>query len=70
MAPAKPTEPEHKGLLAERSGAPRSRADADDGLNEEERAQLQDSIERGLAQMRSGRGRPAQDVLADLRSRT
>jgi hypothetical protein len=70
MAPAKPTESDHKRNLAECGDVPCPRGDTDDGLSEEERSQLHDSIRRGLDQMRSGQGRPAQDVLADLRSRT
>lgn len=43
--------------------------DLEDDLDEEERARLQASIQRGLDQVNAGLGRPAAEVLADLRSR-
>lgn len=43
--------------------------DAEDEMDEEERARLHASIERGLVQMKAGQGRPADEVLAELRSR-
>jgi hypothetical protein len=43
--------------------------DDSDDMDEEERERLQASIERGLAQMRAGLGRPAEEVIAELRRR-
>jgi hypothetical protein len=43
--------------------------DATDDMEHEERERLHASIERGLAEMRAGLGRPAEDVIAGLRRR-
>jgi hypothetical protein len=48
---------------------PYAHLDEADELDESEREQLHQSIERGLADMRAGRGRPAKEVLAELRAR-
>lgn len=55
--------------LRDQGSDPYASFDTDDGLDDEEREQLHASIERGLDQMKSGRGRPAAEALADLRSR-
>jgi len=56
-------------FLRDQGSDPYTHFDTDDGLDDEEREQLHASIERGLDQMNSGRGRPAAEALADLRSR-
>jgi predicted transcriptional regulator len=56
-------------MLEERGIDPYAHLDADYELDEEERVRLHASIERGLAEMRAGKGRPAEEVLAELRSR-
>jgi hypothetical protein len=43
--------------------------DEDDGLDDEERAALHRSLEIGHAQAQRGEGRPAADVIRDLRAR-
>jgi hypothetical protein len=56
-------------LLEERGADPYTRLDEGDDLDEAERARLHASIERGLGEMRAGLGRPADEVLAELRAR-
>jgi hypothetical protein len=56
----------------ERGADPYTRLDEGDDLDDlddAERARLQESIERGLGEMRAGLGRPADEVLAELRAR-
>jgi len=43
--------------------------DEADELDEVEQERLHQSIERGLSEMRAGQGRPARDVVAELRAR-
>lgn len=43
--------------------------DEGDDLDEQERAALHDAISRSWASVQAGRGRAAEDVLSDLRSR-
>lgn len=43
--------------------------DAEHEMDDEERAKLHASVQRGLDQMNAGQGRPADEVLAELRSR-
>ena len=56
-------------FLRDQGSDPYAHLDDDDGLDEHERQRLHDSIQRGLEQMSAGEGRPASEVLADLRSR-
>ncbi len=56
-------------FLRAQGSDPYAHLDAEDEMDEEERARLHASIQRGLDQMNAGRGRPAEEVLADLRSR-
>ena len=56
-------------FLEERGADPYTRLDEGDDLDEAERARLHASIERGLGEMRAGLGRPADEVLAELRAR-
>lgn len=56
-------------FLEERGADPYARLDEGDDLDEAERARLHASIERGLGEMRAGLGRPADEVLAELRAR-
>lgn len=56
-------------FLEERGADPYARADEGDDLDEAERARLHASIERGLGEMRAGLGRPADEVIAELRAR-
>ena len=44
-------------------------ADEADDLDDEERALLRAAIDRGLDDVRSGRVRPAAEILAELRTR-
>jgi hypothetical protein len=44
-------------------------ADADDDLSEDELARLNDALDRGFEEVKAGRFRPAQDVIADIRRR-
>lgn len=44
-------------------------ADADDDMNEEELARLNEALARGFESLRDGRFRPASEVVADLRRR-
>ena len=56
-------------FLEERGADPYTRLDEGDDLDEAERARLHASIERGLSEMRAGLGRPADEVLGELRAR-
>jgi hypothetical protein len=56
-------------FLEERGADPYTRLDEGDDLDDAERARLQESIERGVGEMRAGLGRPADEVLAELRAR-
>lgn len=56
-------------FLEERGADPHAQFDQGDDLDEAERARLHASIERGLGEMRQGLGRPADEVLAELRAR-
>jgi hypothetical protein len=56
-------------VLEERGVDPYAWLDEADELDDEERARLHAAIERGLAEMRAGKGRPAAEVLAELRRR-
>lgn len=44
-------------------------ADVDDGMTDEERAQLNDALTRGVESLKAGRMRSAADVISDLRRR-
>ena len=44
-------------------------ADVDDEMSEAELAQLNEALERGFEEAKAGRGRPAREVLAELRHR-
>jgi len=48
---------------------PYAHLDAEHEIDDEERAKLRASVQRGLDQMNAGQGRPADEVLAELRSR-
>ena len=56
-------------FLKDQGSDPYAHLDHEDDLDEEERARLHASIQRGLDQVNAGLGRPAAEVLADLRSR-
>lgn len=56
-------------FLKERGTDRYSNLEEGDDLDEEERARLHAAIERGLGEMRAGLGRPAEEVLAELRAR-
>jgi hypothetical protein len=43
--------------------------DMDDGMSDEERAALDRSIDRGIAQIRAGEGIPAEVILEEIRAR-
>jgi hypothetical protein len=43
--------------------------DMDDGMSDEERAALDRSIDRGIAQIRAGEGIPAEVILDEIRAR-
>lgn len=43
--------------------------DIDDGMSDEERAALDRSIDRGIAQVRAGEGIPAEVILEEIRAR-
>ena len=56
-------------FLEERGADPYILLDGGDDLDDAERARLHPSIERGLGEMRARRGRPVDEVLAELRAR-
>ncbi len=56
-------------FLQERGADPYRELDEGDDLDEADRARLHASIERGLGEMRAGLGRPADEVLSELRAR-
>ncbi len=56
-------------FLKERGADLFSGLDEGDDLDPEERARLHAALERGLGEMRAGLGRPAEEVLAELRAR-
>lgn len=56
-------------FLKERGTDRYGNLDQGDDLDEEERARLHAAVERGLGEMRAGLGRPAEEVLAELRAR-
>jgi hypothetical protein len=56
-------------FLEERGVDPYTRLDEGDDFDEAERARLHASIEQGLGEMSAGLGRPADEVLAELRAR-
>jgi len=55
-------------FLEEQGTDPYAHLDNADELDDAEREKLHQAIERGLADMRAGRGRPAREVLAELRT--
>jgi hypothetical protein len=56
-------------MLEERGIDPYAHLDEGDELDDEERERLHAAIRLGYEQMRAGRGRPIQEVVAELRSR-
>lgn len=54
--------------LPEGTVIPLAIADEDDDLDEAERAALHAALDAALARMKSGVGRPAADVIRDLRA--
>lgn len=42
-------------------------SDPDDDLDDEQRARLHDAIDRGIDELKQGRGIPAQDVIDELK---
>ena len=51
------------------AGDPYAHLDSTDDLDDAEQERLHQSIEAGLAEMRAGKGRPAREVVAELRAR-
>jgi hypothetical protein len=56
-------------FLRERGSDPYAPLNDSDELDDAERARLHASLERGMEEMRQGLGRPADEVLAELRAR-
>ena len=56
-------------FLGSQGSDPYAYLDTEHEMEPEERAKLHASIERGLDQVNAGQGRPADEVLAELRSR-
>lgn len=56
-------------FLRDEGSDPYAHLDDEDGLDEQDRERLHASIRRGVEQMHAGEGRPAAEVIADLRAR-
>ena len=56
-------------FLRDHGSDPYAHLDDHDGLDDQDREKLHESIQRGLDQMHAGRGKPAVEVIADLRTR-
>jgi hypothetical protein len=56
-------------FLHDQGSDPYTHLDAEDDLDDEDRERLHASIRRSLEQQEAGKGRPASEVIAELRAR-